>query len=1781
MATKGNGDPPVPDLWTMEELCQPSLNGRGGPITPVAIQAMNFGLKNDMIQQVQNSCQFHGLPCDDANKHLDKFLHVTQSINVNGVTDDALFLYLFPHSLIHHATAWFDHLPRNYINTLEQIAKMFLGKYFPPSMVTKLRNEITNFRRRPDESLFKAHDCYKLSIDRCPNHNKLPVTQIDTFYNGLTLRHCDTINAAAGETFMKRRPEECYDLIENMTAHHNNWDTLAQQNDSSSSITSSSDQEIVALKAEMAEIKKNPMKVLQINQQVKAVTPSCESCGGPHLYNDCSATIGQTQNVYAAGAYQGDNSYQPQGNRNLLSYRSDKYLGPLGFNQNQNRKNQNQKFQNQNRNHGIPQGNNLRSNQFFQGASHDPNSPPAYQARGYQAPVHQPLIPQPQVMTTAEFTNYMKENDDILTNMQTNMTSLTNSNLELKNMFGQLMKMNTASSSGSRSLPSNIVTNPNEDLKGITTRSGTAYQGPMIPTTSSSLPKVVEDETEVTKDTVPPTNNESTKDNEHYALWEVIKFGDFYKAPQEETGKDPASESSTKKKESTVFITTEDMQKRRNDVKAITTLLLALPDEHQLRFSKLQAIVSHLEFMDVEIKQDDLNQKFLTSLAPEWLMYIIVWRNKDDLDTMTNTSSGKGEVHTTSVPTASTQVSTASADVAAASISHETTGKNITIQGTDVVGFDKSKVECFNCNKMGHFARECRAPMSQDRGRIESYKQGPKEEESAPKALMAIDGNAWDWSYMANEEENHALVADDEAPIEFALMAKSSLCSENEIYDDSFCSKSCRKNTDSLNTKISKLNGELSDSDNTLYHYKLGLSQVKAILVEFKKQEIIFCEKIRGLEIDVEFKNNKIEYLMNELEQVKKEKEGLDSKLTGFESASKDLDTLLASQRTDKNKEGLGYSAVPPHPTQVYSFPKKDMSWIRLFEFADDTITNYSRPSPSIESNISDPQNSNSFVFEHRESSSSIMSKPMIKFVKAADSPTVIKTNKVKTTRKSSVKYAEMYRNTSKSPKVRGKAVKASACWIWRPKQNTTEKGLNYNGVSLTFKKYQYIDTQGILKHMTGNISYLSEYEPYDGGYVSFGQGGDKITGKGIIKTASVDESMLWHRRLGHLNFKTMNKLVRHRRLGHLNFKTMNKLVRHNLVKGLPSKCFENDHTCVSCLKGKQHKASCKTKLVNSVSKPLYTLHMDLFGPASVNSLNHKWYCLVVTVDFTRFTWTFFLRTKDETSGILKNFITEIENLKNLKVKIIRCDNGGEFKNKEMNEIYTKKGTKREFNNARTPHQNRVTERRNRTLIEAARTMLADAKLPVTFWAKAVNTAYHLGKFDAKGDECYFIGYSMSSKASRDVASQGVKKDVSSLRYIALPNWFHEAHMESSNSDAQDACNADVSKSSGISNPTATSKILAADQMETLTVESVIPTVSLPIPTACLDISPKTSSDSKLISKEVKENQEKDKIGSKPDKNGKRGEAKKSLKQLQWIKEEKPNPKIRTKTAKNCGIDLRDGICPLCNSMNSCTYDPTPNSFDCPPDSYHSPHPTYETYSYDSYGNDSQFGYDCQPQFPLNYDMGDEHLDTIPEKESDEFIKSCVETLVPNPSEFEDESNDDESSHEEVIHEISFKTYSNPLFDLDEEITSSEFNPIHNEDLDSTSENDHFDTKSYLLESLLNHDESIPLGIDCDNSDSEGDTLSLERLLHDDLIPLLDTRDFDFSNVVRVFLPFFTYLVTSVILLSFGSEDIIFDPGISNYHSLEPGVSHRSGTFMKFNESPMEILSSTCSPMDQ
>nr|GEY75912.1 putative ribonuclease H-like domain-containing protein [Tanacetum cinerariifolium] len=204
-----------------------------------------------------------------------------------------------------------------------------------------------------------------------------------------------------------------------------------------------------------------------------------------------------------------------------------------------------------------------------------------------------------------------------------------------------------------------------------------------------------------------------------------------------------------------------------------------------------------------------------------------------------------------------------------------------------------------------------------------------------------------------------------------------------------------------------------------------------------------------------------------------------------------------------------------------------------------------------------------------------------------------------------------------------------------------------------------------------------------------------------LFANTTLDESNLWHRRLGHINFKTMNKLV-----------------KGNLVRGLPSKVFENKQTCVACKKGKQHRTSCKNKPVSFVSQPLQRLHMDLFEPTFVKSLNKKSYYLVVTDDYSRFSWVFFLTTKDETSPILKTFITGIENQLSLKAKIIRSDNGTEFKNHDLNQFCGMKGIKREFSVARTPQQNGIAKKKNMTLIEAARTMLTDLLLSIPFWAE-------------------------------------------------------------------------------------------------------------------------------------------------------------------------------------------------------------------------------------------------------------------------------------------------------------------------------------------------------------------------------------------------------------------------------------------------------------------------------
>jgi transposase InsO family protein len=185
------------------------------------------------------------------------------------------------------------------------------------------------------------------------------------------------------------------------------------------------------------------------------------------------------------------------------------------------------------------------------------------------------------------------------------------------------------------------------------------------------------------------------------------------------------------------------------------------------------------------------------------------------------------------------------------------------------------------------------------------------------------------------------------------------------------------------------------------------------------------------------------------------------------------------------------------------------------------------------------------------------------------------------------------------------------------------------------------------------------------------------------------------------------------------------KLQKDEHILGLTNVVFYKDRLCSACQAGKQVGAHHPAKNILSSSRPLKLLHMDLFGLIAYISIGGNKYGLVIVDDFSRFTWAFFLQDKSEAKGIVKKFIRRVQNEFELKVKNIRSDNGSEFRNTQVEEFLDEEGIKHELSAPYTPQQNGIVERKNRTLIEAARTMLDEYKTPDSFWAKAINTACH------------------------------------------------------------------------------------------------------------------------------------------------------------------------------------------------------------------------------------------------------------------------------------------------------------------------------------------------------------------------------------------------------------------------------------------------------------------------
>ncbi|GJY86170.1 reverse transcriptase domain-containing protein [Tanacetum coccineum] len=497
------------DTRTMAQLLEAPTVGYEDAIVVPEITADNFELKHGLLTLVQNK-QFFGHDKEDPHAHIRYFNKITSTMKFPNVPSTSVKLMLFPFSLEGAARIWLEKEPPRSILTWDDLVSKFINKFFPPSKTTNLRNEITRFQQRFDETFYEAWDRFNDLLRACPHHGFSELHQLDTFYNALNSNDQDSLNSAAGGNFLDKIPRDCLRIIESKSKVRNSRNKPVVAKVSSSSSTPGISPDVAELKDMVKALLLEKKNQTQALTPVKAVKESCVTCGGTHSYRNCPATDG---NVYrdniqeyvsqaaAANFNQGNTGYRaPIANQ----------IRPPGFPPVQN--NQNNQGNNQNR------YNQNRGNNYNQASTYQPpvnqgqiyrtpiNQPPVHQTQPYQAPA-----PQTQGVSKDDFQNYVKANDAVMRNMQNQNQNLQNQMTNLTDMLSKFVNSNTASTSGSGTLPSNTITNPKVDLKGITTRSGVAYQGPTIPTTSSP-PKVVEREPEVTKDTVLPTNNGSTKD---------------------------------------------------------------------------------------------------------------------------------------------------------------------------------------------------------------------------------------------------------------------------------------------------------------------------------------------------------------------------------------------------------------------------------------------------------------------------------------------------------------------------------------------------------------------------------------------------------------------------------------------------------------------------------------------------------------------------------------------------------------------------------------------------------------------------------------------------------------------------------------------------------------------------------------------------------------------------------------------------------------------------------------------------------------------------------------------------------------------------------------------------------------------------------------------------------------------------------------------------------------------------------------------------------------------
>ena len=213
MAENNNEQPRI-----LRDFAIPTVNGANGSITRPAITANNFELKPALIQMVQQ-IQFGGGPSEDPNIHLENFLEICDTIKLNGVTNDAIRLRLFPFSLKDRAKSWLTSKPAGTFTTWDALSQEFLSKFFPPGKTAKLRNDIFSFTQYDGESLYEAWERFKDLQRKCPHHGLPDQLIVQTFYNGLTHSVRISVDAAAGGALMGKEVDEAYNLLEEMASN--------------------------------------------------------------------------------------------------------------------------------------------------------------------------------------------------------------------------------------------------------------------------------------------------------------------------------------------------------------------------------------------------------------------------------------------------------------------------------------------------------------------------------------------------------------------------------------------------------------------------------------------------------------------------------------------------------------------------------------------------------------------------------------------------------------------------------------------------------------------------------------------------------------------------------------------------------------------------------------------------------------------------------------------------------------------------------------------------------------------------------------------------------------------------------------------------------------------------------------------------------------------------------------------------------------------------------------------------------------------------------------------------------------------------------------------------------------------------------------------------------------------------------------------------------------------------------------------------------------------------